>query len=323
MVVSRLHDCEDVDASYWKQEVDSVVPMLRRAGTIRPMRIIGHSGAGTLLPGIAQFTRRPVAGYLSVDAELPLHGTSRLDEMTANAPEYAAQLRRHPFVWGWGRWRQPQRRPGIAQVANVARTSRMHHSVCSVCLSNRSGSMHNFRRNIMGRQAGSVRAHRVAAARIARAADIPPDYIDAFAVATASTETRTPEWWSRAVFEGAPCPVRWFLLLGWRGVLGLHLGPRPSADHVLGWRIVETEPDAVRLELRSTLMTAQLILRLASSMVVLTTNVYYARRFARPLWAAVGLIHRQMIPYLLGRAASRSAAGGGYGHTAHADPSVK
>lgn len=169
----------------------------------------------------------------------------------------------------------------------------------------------------MGRQAGSVCAHRVAAARIARAADIPPDYIDAFAVATASTDTRTPEWWSRAVFEAAPRPVRWFLLLGWRGVLGLHLGPRPSADHVLGWRIVAMEPDAVRLELRSSLMTAHLILRLASSMVVLTTNVYYTRRFARPLWTAVGLIHRQMIPYLLGRAASRSAADGGYGHTAH------
>jgi hypothetical protein len=156
----------------------------------------------------------------------------------------------------------------------------------------------------MGRQAGSRRAHRVAAALETPATDNPPDYRDAFEVPTDRTDTRTPEQWARAVFESAPRPVRWFLLLGWRGVLGLRLGPRPSSNHVLGWRIAETSPEAVRLELRSAFMTAQLILRVASSTAVLTTHVYYTRRLAHPLWTAAGLIHRQMIPYLLGRAAS-------------------
>jgi hypothetical protein len=156
----------------------------------------------------------------------------------------------------------------------------------------------------MSRQASSIRAHRVAATLETRTAANPPDYRDAFEVPTLSMDTRTPEQWAHAVFESAPRPVRWFLLLGWRGVLGLRLGPRPSSDHVLGWRIASTEPDAVHLELRSAFMTAQLILRVASSTAVLTTNVYYTRRLARPLWAAVGLIHRHMIPYLLGRAAS-------------------
>jgi len=91
---------------------------------------------------------------------------------------------------------------------------------------------------------------------------------------------------------------------GVAGVLGLRLGPRPSSDHILGWRIAETSPDAILLELRSAFMTAQLILRVASSTAVLTTNVYYTRHLAHPLWTAVGPIHRQMIPYLLGRAAS-------------------
>ena len=156
----------------------------------------------------------------------------------------------------------------------------------------------------MGRQAGSIRARRVAATLETRATDNPPDYRVAFEVPTSSTDTRTPEQWARAVFESAPRPVRWFLLLGWRWVLGLRLGPRSSSDHVLGWRIAETSPDAVRLELRSAFMTAQLILRVASSTAVLTTHVYYTRRLAHPLWAAVSLIHQQMIPYLLGRAAS-------------------
>jgi len=156
----------------------------------------------------------------------------------------------------------------------------------------------------MSRQTGSRRAHRVTATLLTRTTDNPPDYSDAFEVPTDRADTRTPEQWARAVFESAPRKSRWFLLLGWREVLGLRLGPRSSSEHVLGWRIVETSPEAVRLELRSALMTAHLILRVAGSTAVLITNVYYTRPLAHPLWAAVGLIHRQMIPYLLGRAAS-------------------
>jgi hypothetical protein len=98
--------------------------------------------------------------------------------------------------------------------------------------------------------------------------------------------------------------MRWFLLLGWRGVLGLQLGPRPSPDHILGWRIASRKPEEVRLELHSALMNAQLTLQLSNSMAVWSTNVSYTKPLARPLWAVVGVIHRQMVPYLLGRAAS-------------------
>jgi hypothetical protein len=68
-----------------------------------------------------------------------------------------------------------------------------------------------------GMPTGSIRARRVAAALETRATDNQPDYRDAFEVPTSSTDTRTPEQWARAVFESAPSPVRWFLLLGWRG----------------------------------------------------------------------------------------------------------
>lgn len=158
----------------------------------------------------------------------------------------------------------------------------------------------------MGRTTGSIHVHRVAAALETSTTDTPPDYQVTFEVPTDKADTRTPEQWARALFEHAPLPVRWFLLLGWRWVLGLRLGPRSSSDHVLGWRIAETSPDAIRLELRSSFMTAQLILRVTSSMAVLTTHVYYTRPLARPLWAVVSLIHQQMVPYLLGRAATSS-----------------
>ncbi|MER6950127.1 DUF2867 domain-containing protein [Nonomuraea sp. NPDC000554] len=154
----------------------------------------------------------------------------------------------------------------------------------------------------MGVRPGPVRARRVAASLPGTAA---PDYTDAFEVTTGVGAARSPEQWARAVFEDAPPPVRWFLLVGWRGVLGLRLGPRPSADHVLGWRIAASEPGSVLLTVRSALMTAQLRLREAGSTVVLTSTVTYTRRGARPLWALVGPVHRRMVPYLLARAASR------------------
>lgn len=131
-----------------------------------------------------------------------------------------------------------------------------------------------------------------------------PDYTDVFEVTLAGVDALSAEQWSRAVLEGAPRPVRWFLLTGWRAVLGLRLGPPSSPDHVLGWRIASNDAEMIRLESHSSLMTAWLILRVTGSTVVLSTNVDYARRMSRPLWAAVGPIHRRTIPYLLGRGLS-------------------
>jgi hypothetical protein len=156
----------------------------------------------------------------------------------------------------------------------------------------------------MGRQASSILVRRIAVVRETRTTGNSLNYKDMFEVSIPDTDTRTAEQWVRAIFEDAPRPVRWFLLLGWRGVLGLPLGPRTSPDHILGWPIVIREPDAVRLELHSALLKSQLELHLSGASAVWSTCVYYTRPLARPLWAAVGVIHRQMVPRLLGRAAS-------------------
>src|SRR5579875_3626765 len=117
-------------------------------------------------------------------------------------------------------------------------------------------------RNAMGRQVSSIRVRRIAVVRETRATGNSPNYKDMFEVSIPDTDTRTAEQWVRAIFEDAPRPVRWFLLLGWRGVLGLRLGPRTSPDHILGWPIVTREPDAVCLKLHSTLLKSQLPLNL-------------------------------------------------------------
>jgi len=155
---------------------------------------------------------------------------------------------------------------------------------------------------------GSTGGHRSVAGPDSRTvADDRPGYVDTSEVSLWAGESRSAEHWSRALFEEAPRPIPWFLSAGWRIVLGLRLGPRRSPGHVLGWRITSNESDEIRLESRSPLMTAQLVLRTSPTTTVLTTNVYFRSRLAHPIWAVVAPIHRQVVPYLLRRAASSSA----------------
>lgn len=154
----------------------------------------------------------------------------------------------------------------------------------------------------------SVRQGRIRARHIAATERGTADYADAVALTPRQGDTRSPEQWARAAFEGAPPPMRWFLLAGWRAVLRLRLGPRPSAGHVLGWRIADADAETIRLVVESPLLDARLLLRVAGGSVVLGSRVSYARAIARPIWAVVTPVHRLAIPYLLGRAASRWAA---------------
>lgn len=57
--------------------------------------LIGHSGAGPLLPAIRQQAGRPVAAYLFVDAGIPEDGKSRLDLLRVELPEMAGELEEH------------------------------------------------------------------------------------------------------------------------------------------------------------------------------------------------------------------------------------
>jgi hypothetical protein len=132
-----------------------------------------------------------------------------------------------------------------------------------------------------------------------------PDYTDVFEVGT-ELGSRSAEQWARASFEGAPRAVRWFLLVGWRLVLGLRLGPRRSPDHVLGWTIVRRTREQIILETQSTLLgQVQLVFRVQASRVLAGTLIHFAGHGARAIWSIVGLVHRRTLPYLLTRGARR------------------
>lgn len=130
-------------------------------------------------------------------------------------------------------------------------------------------------------------------------------YTDSFAATGVSPAGHRPEAWMRAVFEDAPAPVRWILLAGWLGALGLRPGPLGSPRHVLGWPVLTSTPDLVVLGQQSRLVTARLFLQVKEARMVWTTQVIFDHVTARPVWAGLGPVHRRIVPYLLGRAVAQ------------------
>jgi hypothetical protein len=132
------------------------------------------------------------------------------------------------------------------------------------------------------------------------------DYQGAFDTPIPAGDDRTAEQWARDALEHMPVALYWFVLLGWRVVLGLRLGPRTSPDHIAGWQIAERSHDRVRLATSSWMLTAELDFGKADGKLVWTTFVRYDRRPAAFIWPPVLVLHRMIVPYTLRRAAARS-----------------
>jgi hypothetical protein len=132
------------------------------------------------------------------------------------------------------------------------------------------------------------------------------DFACGYEIDIAPDDNRSSEQWARAAWEEAPAPLRWFMLAGWRFVLGLRLGPRPSPDHVLGWRIVDRRPDETVCQLRSSFLDAYNTFRRVDGRLVWSTFVNYERPIARLIWPPVSLLHRPLVRLALRRAAVHS-----------------
>jgi Protein of unknown function (DUF2867) len=130
------------------------------------------------------------------------------------------------------------------------------------------------------------------------------DYAGAFEVTISQEDDRSPEQWSRSVFESSPTWIRLFVMFGWRFVLGLRLGPRMSPDYVSGWKIRDVRPGVITLEAGSWLLTAHKEIRVASGSVRVSTFVRYKRGLGQAVWLLVTPVHHRTEPYLLDYAAS-------------------
>jgi hypothetical protein len=141
------------------------------------------------------------------------------------------------------------------------------------------------------------------------------DYADAFRVLVDEPDDRTAEQWLRAGLEHAPGALRWVILVAHRHVLRFRLGPRSSPDHVLGWMVDRSTPEAARLTASGPLIEAVIVGRkIDPTGVVLTTGIDYQRRAAaRFVWRLVRPLHRRVARYLLAHAASSVGRAGATG----------
>jgi hypothetical protein len=133
------------------------------------------------------------------------------------------------------------------------------------------------------------------------------DYADAFEIRVREPDARTAEQFARCALEQAPWPVRWTVWIAHRYLLRMRLGPRSSPDHILGWKILTSQPDVIHLEAVSPLLGRGVLVlrRVDPTCVVITTYVFYTRPGpARVVWRIAGPLHRRIAPYLLEHAAA-------------------
>jgi hypothetical protein len=87
-----LTDHPHSEKPFWKQHAESIARSLSLAAETSNLVLVGHSGAGPILPVIRQFLNHPIEAYIFVDAGIPRDGLSRLDLMKTEDPEWAEQF---------------------------------------------------------------------------------------------------------------------------------------------------------------------------------------------------------------------------------------
>jgi hypothetical protein len=79
--------------SYWRPQAEAAASQV--ADAVRPLVLIGHSGACPLLPAIGAAIASGITAYVLVDSDLPLgpgEGGSRLDLLRTASPPLADEL---------------------------------------------------------------------------------------------------------------------------------------------------------------------------------------------------------------------------------------
>jgi hypothetical protein len=92
VVIPLLLDSSDSPEPFWKQHAESVSQALAHVPKDNALTLVAHSGAGPLLPVIRQNLPNPVNAYVFVDAGIPRDGSTRMDLMKWEDPEWAEQF---------------------------------------------------------------------------------------------------------------------------------------------------------------------------------------------------------------------------------------
>jgi hypothetical protein len=148
------------------------------------------------------------------------------------------------------------------------------------------------------------------ARRIQPQLDASADYADAFEIPISDGDSRTAEQAFRDGLGAQPGVSGRLVVWIHRHVLRFRLGPFTSAGHVIGWKIVHSDPDQFVLTTDGSLMRGQLVLcRQADRRAVLTTQLFFRHHAtARMVWTVIGPAHRTIAPRLIEHSARRATA---------------
>lgn len=90
-IVPTLPPSAHLQPPYWQRHVEAIAATLTTLPATTELILVGHSGAGVLLPALRQIIQHKVIGYIFVDADIPRNGASRFDLF--DVPETVAQFR--------------------------------------------------------------------------------------------------------------------------------------------------------------------------------------------------------------------------------------
>ncbi len=103
-VVPSFSDVLDDGPPFWQHIAEHVHQEVRDAGMDEPLVLVGHSGAGPLLPAIRERLAQRVTGYLFVDARLPKNGTSFFDDAPPGTVQALRTRVRQGSLPNWADW---------------------------------------------------------------------------------------------------------------------------------------------------------------------------------------------------------------------------
>ena len=101
-LVPTLSDDGGGNRPFWMRHAESAARWTDDLSSGSALVLVGHSGAGPLLPAIRERIAHRVVGYVFVDAGLPKDGRSRLELMDEEDAEFARQFRE--YLTGGGRF---------------------------------------------------------------------------------------------------------------------------------------------------------------------------------------------------------------------------
>lgn len=90
VVVPHLDNPDDPAGGLFRHHAEQVRQAVEAHSRTAPVLLVGHSGAGAVLPGAGDTLVNQVAGYVFVDAGIPRDRATRLDDAP---PDFAARIR--------------------------------------------------------------------------------------------------------------------------------------------------------------------------------------------------------------------------------------